>query len=262
MPVTVIPDPHDVRAVQAWMDVDIDGSALRMLLDTGSRRSAVPASTVAGLVSDQTVSSGHGVSGVDVKTSRATVRLTLPGAHSCDRLDVEVQSDDWPHPPLLGRDVFDGCACDFRLTEGAVEINPAQPPDGLRGFEPWRGGPGVAMRWGETIVNAFWDTGAGITIVDRNWADEHPEAVEVLDQTGHGTDVTGSEVAGVHGRMKGYAIEDLEFPDQACGVVDLSGLNAQLSEPIHIMLGLPQIVLANWYVDFDAQILAIYPATK
>jgi hypothetical protein len=42
-------------------------------------------------------------------------------------------------------------------------------------------------------------------------------------------------------------------------IVDLSGLNAHLDEPILFGLGLTQIVPANCYVDFRTQTLAVYP---
>lgn len=83
--------------------------------------------------------------------------------------------------------------------------------------------------------------------------------IDVTDEANDGTDVTGTSVAAFHGRMNSYTIADLEFPQQACVIVDLSGINAHLDEPMRFALGLPQIVLANWYLDFRTQTLAVYP---
>jgi hypothetical protein len=261
MPVSVLPDPNDVRAIQAWVDVIVDDATIRMLLDTGSRRSAIPVTSASSSSTGEPGPSGRGVSGAAGTTKNGVARqLSLPCAHRFDELAVEVQPVGWPHPPLLGRDVFQGRCCDFRLAAGVIEIDPVEGPDRLVASASWQehAAPSVPIRWGDTVVDAVWDTGAGITIVDQGWAEAHPEAIVILDKVDHGTDVTGTAVAGVHGRMHGYAIADLTFPEQACGVVDLSALNAEMDEPIRIILGLPQIVLANWYLDFRSRNLSVY----
>jgi hypothetical protein len=72
MPVVLLPDRQDSRAVQAWVDAAVDGRRLRMLLDTGSGRSAIPASLLSWTEPPQ--SSGRGVSGVEGINRRARVR--------------------------------------------------------------------------------------------------------------------------------------------------------------------------------------------
>jgi hypothetical protein len=97
---------------------------------------------------------------------------------------------------------------------------------------------------------ALWDTGAGMTVVDRDWAESHPDAVTVLTETSDGTDATGNTVAVVQGWLASCTIGGVTFPDQPGAVVDLSELNAHLAIPIHLGLGLPQISQASWYMDF------------
>lgn len=260
MPVLVMPDPEDQLALQAWVDVEVGGATVRLLLDTGSGTTAIPWSAAVGAPVAEATAPGRGASGGTVDGWHGVVTsLSLPGAHSCDDLTVDVQPAGWPHAPLLGRDVFEGHSCDLRFGAGVVEFDPTEPPAGLRPSESWRGCPGVAVRWADTVVDAVWDTGAGATAVDRAWAEDHPEAIVITDEANDGTDVTGTSVAAFHGRMNSYTIADLEFPQQACVIVDLSALNAHLDEPVRFGLGLPQIVLANWYLDFRTQTLAVYP---
>lgn len=263
MTVVVSPDPDDSRAVQAWVDVTVDGSPLRMLLDTGSGRSAIPASTLPKTEAPQS-SSGRGVSGSESMNQRGQVGcLSLPGAHSCPGLVVDVLPDGWAHPALLGRDVLQGHTCDFRFTDGTIEIDPNSPPASLRvcGPEDETRALAVTIRWPNSEVTAVWDTGAGIAIVDRSWALDHPDAVAFTDIGGEGTDATGTAVTGVHGTLAAYTIAGIDFPEQPCGIVDLSSLNAQMTEPIRVIFGLPQIVQANWYLDASSATLSIYPKT-
>lgn len=80
----------------------------------------------------------------------------------------------------------------------------------------------------------MWDTGAGITIVDRAWAVAHPEAVTIEGVNRQGTDVTGAAVAGTGGTLARCTIGGREFPVAPCAVVDLSSLNARMTTPINI----------------------------
>ena len=205
--VLVMQDPEDQLALQAWVDVEVGGATVRLLRDTGSGTTAVPWSAAVGAPFAETTAPSRGASGGTVDGWHGVItRLSLPGAHTCDELAVDVQPAGWPHAPLLGRDVF--------------EDHPSS----------------IAR-----------------------WAEDHPEAIVLTDDAIDGSDVTGTSVAALHGQLNSYTIADLEFPRQACAIVDLSGLNAHMDEPIRFALGLPQIVLANRYLDFRTQRLAVYP---
>ncbi|RCK70793.1 hypothetical protein DT076_05210 [Desertihabitans brevis] len=124
------------------------------------------------------------------------------------------------------------------------------------------GGPCVPVRWGDTVVDAVWDTGAGVTVVDRAWAEAHPHAVTLLQEPSRGTDVTGAEIPGARGLLSASLVAGQALAPQECGVVDLSQLNAHLDDPIRLIIGLPQIVQRDWYVDFRTRVLAPYPTTS
>ncbi|MFD7159407.1 aspartyl protease family protein [Kribbella sp. NPDC059898] len=266
LPITVVPDPNDARARQAWIDAVAGTVSLRMLLDTGTFRSAIPQRANGTTLLVDHVSSGRGLSGAAGPNQRATLGGLSAGPIRQTDMVVDIQDAERPHPPLLGRDVFQHHRCDFQFSNGGVEIDPVDDPVDLATWGTWGSSdaPGVELRWGDTAVRAVWDTGAGITIVDRTWAERHPEAITILQAEDHGTDVTGASVTGVRGQMASYAVGDLGFPEQQCGVVDLSDLNAQLTQPINMLLGLPQIELADWYLDFPERRLGAYlsPATS
>jgi hypothetical protein len=252
VPLLVLPDPVDAFALQSWIDVVADGVRLRMLVDTGSARSEVPRIESLAKRLVEGTSAGRGASGSSSNDPLVRLHTLQLGDLTVTDLTVGLQQQDWPHPPLLSMDVLGSHACHFRFDD--QELHLGGPPPQAQGWiplatEPHRA-PAVDVHWESTMVSALWDTGAGITIVDRGWAESHPDVVTILTDTRDGTDATGAPVAGVEGWLAGYTVGDVSFRDQPCCVMDLSGLNAHLTSPIHMALGLPQISQASWYMDF------------
>jgi hypothetical protein len=257
VPVTIELDPNDDRALQCWVDADAAGTKHRLLLDTGSRRSSVPREGSFATAELHGTRTGRGASGDSVTDQLIRIRsLSIGDLDSVDVL-VDLQPENWPHPPLLGTHMFEPYACAFRFSDGCIDVGVDDHGDGAPWGDSWT--PAVELCWDETLVRAVWDTGAGITIVDRTWAQEHPEAVTVSDIQDHGTDSTGRAVAGQRGTLTSFTIHGTRFAgDQPCGIVDLSPFNAHmLRGPINMLLGLPQICQVDWLLDFPQRKIAI-----
>jgi hypothetical protein len=245
LPLPVVPDPSSPRARQVLLDAVVDGVPVRMLLDTGTYRSSVPYSDALadGLQPDGRPDTNTGVGQHDEKLVQLET-LTW-GSLTARGLTVSLQSPGWPHPPLLGMDVLGSHACHFRFTESVLELDGTSPSDMFLPLPtPSHKTPVVPVQWGETTVDAVWDTGAGITLVDRTWAEARPEIVTITHEFGTGTDVFGNTGRNPKGRLAPCRIGNVTFPEQDCGVPDLSHLG------ITMFLGLPLISHADWYMDF------------
>ncbi len=72
---------------------------------------------------------------------------------------------------------------------------------------------------------------------------------------GVGTDSTGAATNNPQGWMAPCRIGGLMFPEQLCGVVDLSPLNSGKRSAIQLIIGLPQIAHATWLFDFPQIIM-------
>ncbi len=258
VPLLVLPDPVDAFALQSWVDVIADGVPLRMLVDTGGARTEVPRIGALAELVQEGMSEGRGASGSPSQDALARLPTLQIGDLTVTDLLVGLPQPDWPHPPVLGMDVLGSHACHFRFDDQEFDLG--GPPD----LESWmplatepHTAPVVDVHWESTSVSALWDTGAGITIVDRGWAESHPDAVTILTETRDGADSTGAPVAGVEGWLAGCTAGSLSFPAQLCVVVDLAALNAHLPSPIHVILGLPQISQASWFMDFPRRRWAI-----
>ncbi|MEQ7128665.1 aspartyl protease family protein [Actinopolymorpha sp. B11F2] len=244
LPLPVVPDPSSPRARQVLLDAVADDVPIRMLLDTGTYRSSVPhRDALAGRLRPEGPDPNTGAGQHDERLVR--LETLQWGSLTARGLTVSLQAPGWPHPPLLGMDVLGPHACHFRFTEGVLELDGPAPTDALLPLPtPSNKSPAVPVHWGNTTVDAVWDTGAGITIVDRTWAESHPEIVTITHEFGTGTDVYGNTGRNPKGRLAPCRIGNVTFPEQDCGVPDLSSLN------ITMFLGLPLISHADWYMDF------------
>lgn len=256
VPITIVPDPNDARALQCWVDADAAGIRLRLLLDVGSHLSSVPSVGDFATADLHSTRTGRGTSGEGATNRVIQIPRLRVGDLTTEDVLVELQPEGWPHPPLLGTHVFEPYACAFRFSQGRIDVGTEGPTDETI----WGDGstPAVEPRWDDTSATAIWDTGAGITIVDQTWAQQHRNVVTILDVEDHGTDSTGQAVRGWHGSLASFTIDGVRFPgDQPCGIVDLSPFNANMSQPITMFLGLPQIRQADWLLDFPRRRIAI-----
>ncbi len=257
VPVTLDPDPNDDRALQCWVDADAAGAKHRLLLDTGSRRSSVPREGAFATAELHGTGTGRGASGDSATDQLIRIRSLGVGDLTMEDVLVELQPENWSHPPLLGTHVFEPYVCAFRFSKGRIDVDVDDHADAASWGDSWT--PAVELCWDETLVRAVWDTGAGITIVDQAWAEQHPEAVTVSGVQDHGIDSTGRAVPGQRGTLMGFTVHGTRFAGgQPCGIVDLSPLNAHMSRgPINMFLGLPQIRQADWVLDFPQRKIAV-----
>ena len=117
---------------------------------------------------------------------------------------------------------------------------------------------------------AHRDTGAGLTAVDTGFARAHPDLFDPL-RSSVGIDASGVEISSDIAIMAACSISDVEFPESACALVDLSALNEHLRlqaiedgdfyEPLLFLIGMPLIQLADWDFDFPASKWAITRAS-
>ena len=253
IPVVVLPDPEDESCLQAWADVTADRVPLTLLLDTGTPRSAVPHVGPFATRPRLLTTGGRGVFGGPAEEEMLVEVCALrTGDLVTAELMVQLQPEGWRHPGLLGMDVLGSHRCDFHFDAPRIGLDDEEQPAAawypLNGAPP--SPPTVQVHWEQTSLDAAWDTGAGVTLVDRSWADRHPDIVSVHRETGRGTDVTGTEADHHWGALAPCRIGDLTFAEQKCAVLDLSPLNATLAHPVQIVIGLPLIAQASWYMDF------------
>ncbi len=94
------------------------------------------------------------------------------------------------------------------------------------------------------MVRALWDTGADITVVERELVTSHPELFTAPGNA-DGTDSSGTTAVTEVCRMAGYRIADVPFAGHTVAVADLP-------EPFEMVLGYPTLCQAIWSMDLPS----------
>jgi hypothetical protein len=231
----------------------VAGRQLWFRLDTGAARTQIVADgdvtePVSGLSETSAGAFGQRASKQIVTMSDLTV-----GDLAIGELDVVRVPTDSGQQNLLGMDVLGRFCCHFRFDTEMLEL--AESPTAEADLDLTvddRGHAYVELAWGSVTASACWDSGAGITVVDRAFLDEHPELF-VAAGSSSGTDSTGASFSTPTFTLAGPAIAGVPFPSARVAVVDLGPVNKDLEFPMDVILGAPTIRRANWLFDFPAR---------
>ncbi|MGD7706357.1 aspartyl protease family protein [Microlunatus sp. Y2014] len=253
------PDPEEADLSQIFVDAKVDGEACRLLFDTGARRTTVPWSPRLAALSQTRDDGGRGVSGAVSEATVVTVDELSVGPYTERGLAVELLPRESAAPAVLGMDVIGGACGEFAFDAERLVIDapaPTSAPLWPLDSEPRRQ-PTVPLAIADTVTDAVWDTGASITVVDQGWAAAHPGAITPDGSVSTGTDSAGRSVSSTGGRLSACEIGGLEFAATRCAVVDLSPVNEHLANPLTVILGLPVLLQATWWMDFPGRRWAV-----
>jgi hypothetical protein len=122
--------------------------------------------------------------------------------------------------------------------------------------------PTIPVCFDDVEVLAYWDTGAGLTAVDAEFARVHPHLFEPV-RAAIGVDSSGVQMSTQIARMTSCRVGGIEFAPSACAFVDFGPLNAvreqraldenRVDQPVSFVLGMPAISQADWTFDFPAR---------
>lgn len=252
--VVVERDDIDPEGFRVWVDGRVGDDPVRFLLDTGATQCAVPqVGSTAGLPATGR-NTGFGASGVSLGEDEVVVPdLTIGGLVLRD-VPATRSASGASTAPLLGMNALGRYACEFRLADGVLVLH-----DRLPDRSDWRAlldrpfaQPMLPITVGGVAVDACWDTGASLSAFDVGFVDAHPElftavrATTGFDSAGVALDTAIAEVAGI-------SVGNFEFAPSACAIVDLAPMNALLDDPLVAILGVPVMLLADWWFDFPGR---------
>lgn len=112
--------------------------------------------------------------------------------------------------------------------------------------------PYVEVSWPGVTAQTCWDTGSGITIVNRDFWLAHPRLFEEIG-TSAGTDATGATIETPAVLVAEAVIGGRSFASHKAAVVDLTQANSTIELPMDLILGYPALRQADWLFDFPAR---------
>jgi hypothetical protein len=252
IPMLIHPDPDDPNCADIMVDAAIGGQPYCLRLDTGAARTQLVADKyLAGLPAHGRNTSA-GAFGQPEDADLITVSDLTIGELTMPPLDVvRVAAPGQQH--LLGMDVLRDHRCEFRFDRDLLVLDgPPAPRADLDLQLDDRGHVYVTLSWAAAAASGCWDSGAGITVVDRAFRLRHPE---LFTEAGcaAGTDSTGAQFATPTFMLAGPRIAGIELPPSKVAVIDMSPMNRELEFPLDLIIGYPLLRQANWLFDFPAR---------
>jgi hypothetical protein len=248
VPVVLRVEPDDEFDECALFCVDgtVSGTPHRFVLDSGSPSTQIadPGALIPASVVGEDMAEGlfgrAPVERVDLPD------LTVPGLTAGRRTVARLRTGGAGARSLLGLDVLGEHAL---LLDGPAATLHATVAGGLAAGLPLERGPRghcflpVALPGGR-VVRALWDTGADITVIDRQLLASHPELFTALTSA-NGTDAAGVTMLTDVCRLEAYSIAGVRFAGHAVAV-------AALPEPMEMILGYPTLCQAIWSMDLPS----------
>jgi hypothetical protein len=242
----VEPDEEFDECALFCVDGTVSGTRHRFVLDAGSPSTQIadPGALIpASVVGEDTAEGLFGrapVERVDVPD------LTVPGLTTGRRTVARLRVDGAGVRSLLGLDVLGEHA--LLLDGPAATLHATVTGDLAAGLPLERGQRGhcylpVALPGGR-MVRALWDTGADVTVIDRELLASHPDLFTALTSA-TGTDAAGATMDTEVGRLEAYSIAGVRFAGHLVAVADLP-------EPLQMILGYPTLRQAIWSMDLPS----------
>jgi hypothetical protein len=256
----ILPDDEDADAAGVFVDGKLGSRGYRFLLDTGAARSCIEydAYTSEFPAIGTNTSSGVFARGSDDLVVVPTIRIGPIVRH------------DFPltrspkHGPrrasLIGMDILKDFSFHFLFHEGRALVNLENDARGNYDFQDivfdTAFHPYVTVEISAIAANAVWDTGAGITVVDLLFVQEHPEVFQEVGRS-LGTDSTGAQVQTPIFTVATTTIGKRVFPPHRVAGVDLSQVNAAIEKPMDFILGYSTLSKASWLFDYPRRRWAV-----
>jgi hypothetical protein len=244
VPVECVPDPDIPGCGNVFVSMAADDCIMRAVFDTGSPTSVlidVPPS--ARPVGRRETS---GMFGAEAVTAWEVGKLRV-GSLSAGPLTVHRIAAGVGRHPVVGLDVLGTRPWQLEISSGTL-LTDAPSPRGST-FECAANGHILTqMKWPGAAATALWDTGAGITLINRRFADAHPNLFEDVGST-LGTDVMGAQGDLALAHVSGYRIDETDFAGHIVAIADLP----EIPDHIDAAIGFPTIQQARWTVDVRAR---------
>jgi hypothetical protein len=258
IPLIIHPDPEDLEAAQVLVEGSINGRLYTFLLDTGAATTTVIADDYTALLEQTGTKDSSGVygSGSNDLIQIPDIRLG-PIFREAFTVCRRVVENPGIHN-LIGMDLLKDYRLHFLFDANQVLVDPkaAEEHSNQELFLGKRFHPYIKVQIGDTLAQAVWDTGAGMTIVDQAFIRQHPTFFEAAgSSTGH--DWTGAKSDTQSYRLIGAMIGDHPFPVHPVAEVDLSHVNTHTDTPMDMILGYSTIRHANWWFDFPGHRWAV-----
>lgn len=247
-------DDERQDTAEVWIEGFVDNTPQRFILDTGCATTSLYLNEF----SEKYISQGsRQYSGTFGSAICEFINVSKIGCGPIQKKDITIVRTQagGNDKNLFGMDLLKDHIFHFLPKHQVVEILTELPPDNYK-FNPLfldSGSiPFIELEFFNQTAIAVWDTGAGVTIVDRAFLKRNSEFFD-LDGITTGTDSTGRTFETETFLMKSIWIGHNLFPPHRVVPIDLSHIGSKTGRGMDFILGFSTLRLANWLMDFQGR---------
>ncbi len=249
-------DPDDPDCAVVLVDGTIAGRPYRFVLDTGAARTHVVSDEFTMTLPKVGTHTSSAIFGAEQQLLVALEGVSV-GPLAASRVDAQLVDRGQPNAQnLLGMDVLKQYCCHFRFGDRTLSVGTTATGTRRRLRTDDVAHPYLDVNWPGASALSAWDSGAGITIVDEGFWQQHVGLFNARG-TSIGTDAFGARVDTPTFMMVEAEIGGEVFEPHKVAVVDLSSLNATVDPPVDLILGYTTLRQADWLFDFPDKRWAI-----
>lgn len=245
-------DEHQDTA-EVWIYGIVDGSPQRFILDTGCSRTSLYYNDFSAKYAShgsREYSSAFG------SAMSEFIKVSEIGSGPIQHTDLMIARTGrgGNDKNLFGMDLLKDSILHLTPAQQELEILSALPLSSNSQALYLDSGsiPFIEIEFGQKIAVAVWDTGAGVTIVDKKFFNQH---LDLFDSGGKtiGTDSSGYTFETEIFLMKPIKIGGHLFPAHRVVPLDLNHLGPKTGRGMDFILGYSTLRHANWLMDIPGR---------
>lgn len=250
-------DDDHMDTAEVWIDGHVNGLEHKFILDTGCATTSLFYNDF----SSQFPSRGEReYSSAFGKAMSDYIQIESIGAGPIQEKQIQIARtrDGGNDKNLFGMDLLKNSILHFLPKDNAVDVLSVRPENiDLKDLYLDSGSiPFVEIDFLDKKAIAVWDTGAGITIVDSKFFNDHRNLFDSGGKT-TGTDSAGHTFETEIFLMKPINIGGYKFPAHRIVPLNLNHIGHKTGRGMDFILGYSTLMHANWLMDFPNRKWAI-----
>lgn len=107
----------------------------------------------------------------------------------------------------------------------------------------------IPVQVGNAHARGLWDTGAGLTSIDVEYVNAHPDDFSFVMDISNGSDATGNPVVMKLYKAKRITVGTHVFENENVLAIRFDVIRERISNDVSLIVGFNLITKANWYFD-------------
>jgi predicted aspartyl protease len=249
---------NELDSGRIFLKANLDGHGIRCFWDSGCYKTQLSVNSFSKDYKKVGTGKLLGVAGIATRTDKIMIGTVSLGAIVRSNFQASRCSVQKAPKVTLGIDFFKKKSFVVDFLRNVLDTNPPLRRGKERLVIAPRGHLFINCKVGGKVVEALWDTGAGLNCVDTKYVNSNPRQFKFIRSVASGRDILGKPVAMRLLEASQVVIQTSRFKDVRFLEMDLGPVSKVLGVPIPFLLGFNTITKANWYFNLKDQSWSVF----